>query len=119
MLDNIYDNFYSFRNIFTFFDAFLLDVTSTSDSFLTLECFLLSLRVCWSSVSLSVAFRAAPLRASFTELDSFSLGWEGRLWLRENIGEASRSFTEGRAVLVALEERMERRTFSKVQTKID
>ena len=59
------------------------------------------------------------MRASFTELESFSLGWEGRLWLRENMGVASRSFTEGRAVLVAVEERRERRTFSKVQTNID
>ena len=92
---------------------------STSDSFLTLECFLLSLRVCWSSASLSVALRVATLRASLTELDSLSLGWEGRLWLRENIGVVSRSFTKGRAVLVAVEDRMERRTFSEVQTNID
>ena len=92
-----------------------MEVTSASVSFLTLDCFLLSLNVCWSSASLSFAFRAATLRASFTELESFSLGWEGRLWLRENMGVASRSFTEGRAVLVAVEDRMERRTFSKVQ----
>ena len=96
-----------------------MDVTSTSASFLTLECFLLSLSVCWSSASLSFAFRAATLRASFTELESFSLGWEGRLRLRENIGVASRSFTEGRLVLLAVEDRMERRTFSTVQTNSD
>ena len=72
---NIYSGLLHFAEThFTFFEAFLLEVTSTSDSFLTLDCFLLSLKVCWSSVSLSFAFSAAALRASFTELDSFSRG---------------------------------------------
>ena len=35
------------------------------------------------------------------------------------MGVASRSFTEGRAVLEAVEDRRESRTFSKVQTTSD
>ena len=39
--------------------------------------------------------------------------------MRENMGVVSRSFTEGRLVLLAVEERMERRTFSTVQKHCD